>query len=228
MTPERLARIRKALRQRQPDLSVLTDHVHKGRNLSAIVRTCDAMGIGAIHCVVEDAALKSFRGTAMGSQQWVEVYQHRDIDSASKVLRAKGMQIIAAGFAEDSLDYRELDYTRPSVLLLGAEKHGLSAGAMNNADHRVTIPMAGMVMSYNVSVAAAIILNEAQRQREAAGMYRDCRLGQQDYDRLFFEWAHPAVAGYCQKQGIAYPEVGEDGEIVEPASWYAGVRENAL
>ena len=126
MTPERYLRLRAVLDRRQPDLTLITDNVHKGRNLSAIVRTADAAGIAEMHAVIDDKDYKAFRGTAMGSHSWVEVKRHRDIGGLITGLQAQGVQVLAAHLDESSVDYREPDYTRPTAVLL-ARKSAASA-----------------------------------------------------------------------------------------------------
>ena len=127
MTPERIARLRQVLDRRQPDLTVVTDFVHKQRNLSAIVRNCDAVGVMEMHAVLGEEEYRSYRGTAMGSQRWVRVRRHPDIGTALAPLKAEGVQIVAAHLDDSAVDYREVDYTLPTALLLGAEKKGASA-----------------------------------------------------------------------------------------------------
>ncbi len=226
MTPERYQRLRAVLDRRQPDLTVITDNVHKGRNLSAIVRTADAAGIAEMHAVIDDKDYKAFRGTAMGSHSWVAVRRHRDIAALIKELQGDGYQVLAAHLDADSVDYRQPDYTRPTAILLGAEKRGVSAEACALADAHITIPMMGMVQSYNVSVAAGIILSEAQYQRDQQGLYDRPRLDEQTYRQTLFEWAHPQVRDFCHENGLDYPALREeDGEIAEPAQWYKRIRE---
>ncbi|MAK43591.1 MULTISPECIES: tRNA (guanosine(18)-2'-O)-methyltransferase TrmH [Spongiibacter] len=226
MTPERYQRLRAVLDRRQPDLTVITDNVHKGRNLSAIVRTADAAGIAEMHAVIDDKDYKAFRGTAMGSHSWVAVRRHRDIAALITGLQGDGYQVLAAHLDADSVDYRQPDYTRPTAILLGAEKRGVSAEACALADAHITIPMMGMVQSYNVSVAAGIILSEAQYQRDQQGLYDRPRLDEQTYRQTLFEWAHPQVRDFCRENGLEYPALREeDGEIAEPAQWYKRIRE---
>jgi tRNA (guanosine-2'-O-)-methyltransferase len=224
MTPERLERLRSVLNRRQPDLSVITNFVRKPRNTSAIVRICDAVGIMRLHMVVGTDSYRAFRGTAMGSHNWVEVRRHAALDEALAAVRAEGMQVLAAHPAAGALDYRAADYTLPTALLLGTERAGLDAQAIGSADACISIPMMGMVGSYNVSVAAGIILAEAQRQREQAGMYRERRIDEATRQRLLFEWSHPRVRDFCQARGLPYPELDEDGDIANPSDWYARVR----
>ena len=213
MTPERIARLRQALDRRQPDLTVVTDFVHKQRNLSAIVRNCDAVGVAEMHAVIGDEDYRAYRGTAMGSHQWVTVHRHRSVAEALDPLRKRGFQVVAAQLTEGAVSYREIDYTRPAALLLGAEKRGVSELAAAYVDHHVTIPMMGMVSSLNVSVACALILFEAQRQRLAAGLYDHSRLSEADYRRSLFEWTQPRIARYCRDKGLDYPELDQEGSI---------------
>jgi tRNA (guanosine-2'-O-)-methyltransferase len=228
MTPERIARLRAVLDKRQPDLTVITDYVHKGRNLSAIIRSADAVGVSDIHCVIGDKEYRSFRGTAVGSQSWVDVHRYTSLHTASNELHGRGFQIVAAHVSPQAQDFREIDYTRPTALLLGAEKAGLSEQGRKLADVHITIPMVGMVESFNVSVAAGIILAEAQRQRQVAGFYQQRRIDQASYDRLLFEWAHPKVRDFCRSNQLTYPPLREDGEIDNPSAWYAQVKQQLV
>ena len=224
MTPQRWHKIQQVLAQRQPDLTVLTDHVHKGRNLSAIVRTCDAVGIQEIHTVVgTDESYKAFLGTAMGSHQWVDVRRHLDLAAVVSHHQAQGFQIIAAHPADHAHDFRAIDYTKPTALLLGAEKVGVSEQALALVDEQVVIPMMGMVASLNVSVAAAIILTEVQRQRQRAGLYQQSRLSEAKHQELSFRWGYPRLARFCEQRNIAYPQVDDNGDVIASAHWRAAV-----
>jgi len=225
MTPERYSRLRRVLDLRQPDLTVITDEVHMGRNLSAIMRTCDAVGVGKVHGVRPQKGFRTFRGTAMGSQKWVEWALYDRVEEPIQLLQSQGFQVMAAHVSDKALDFRQVDFTRPTALLLGTEKDGVSTQALDRVNQHITVPMMGMVESFNVSVAAAIILSEAQRQRLEAGMYEQPRLPEKTYQRLLFQWGQPAVTKFCDERGLAYPAIDEEGEIIEPARWYQSVRE---
>jgi tRNA (guanosine-2'-O-)-methyltransferase len=225
VTPERIARLREVLDRRQPDLSVITDFIHKPRNTSAIVRICDAVGIMQVHMVTGDAGYRAFRGTGMGSHNWVEVLRYGSLHEAVEQVRSESMQVLAAHPSVDTRDFREADYTRPTALLLGTERAGLGEDAIAGADHCIAIPMMGMVNSLNVSVAAGIVLAEAQRQRQGAGYYDRRRIDDPTFERLFFEWGHPRVRDFCRSRGLDYPALDGEGEIADPANWYAGIRE---
>jgi len=168
MTPERFKRISDMLAQRQLDLTVCMEEVHKPHNLAAIVRTADAIGIHRVHAVWPKTWIHKRKGTARGSQNWVDVKLHPDIGTAVAELKASGMQILATHLSDSSVDFRAIDYTKPTAILVGQEKHGIGEEALALADHHIVIPMVGMVQSLNVSVAAAAILYEAQRSRTAS------------------------------------------------------------
>lgn len=216
MTPERLARLNRALDRRQPDLTVLLENVHKPHNLSAILRTCDAVGVLGAHAVVPGGSVRRHHATSAGSGKWVGVEVHRTLGDAVAALRGRGLRILAAHPTPEARDFREEDYTRPTAVLLGQEKLGVSAEALAACDGAVAIPMLGLVGSLNVSVAAAQILFEAQRQRLAAGLYERPRLDPETRVRVLFEWAHPEVATYCRREGLPYPRLDEAGELADP------------
>lgn len=216
MTPRRYARLRSILDRRQPDLTVLMDNVSKPHNVSAVIRTCDAVGVARIHAVSESDAFKANRTSSSGTGRYVPVQTHRDHAAARQDLKAQGMQILAADLTPDAVDFRDVDYTRPTALLLGAEKLGVSDDALAQADTVVTIPIVGAVESLNVSVAAAVILYEAQRQRAAAGLYDRPRLDETTCQRLLFEWGYKRLARHYRDKGWPYPRIGEQGDILDP------------
>ena len=208
MTPERLAKIRAVLDKRQPDLTVLMERVHKPHNFSAILRSCDAVGVLEAHAIpakhglpdLEEAAgldlkSKTFNETSGSAAKWVGLQVHPDTLSALNHLKSRGFQVLAAHFSERALDYRQADYTRPTCILLGTEKWGVSPEAAELADGHILIPMMGMVQSLNVSVAAAVILFEAQRQRLQAGFYQQPRLSPEDYEFWLRSWMERHARG---------------------------------
>jgi tRNA (guanosine-2'-O-)-methyltransferase len=224
MTPARLSKIKQVLAQRQPDLTVITDHVHKGRNLSAIIRTCDAAGIQDITAVVEeDESYRAFLRAAMGSHQWVDVHKQIGLEAAIDNQKKQGFQVVAAHPGDGAKDFREIDYTKPTAILLGAELVGVSAEGLQLADELVVIPMMGMVASLNVSVAAAIILTEVQYQRQQAGLYNGPRITNKQYEELIFRWGYPRLAKFCQQRHIPYPKLSDDGDIIDTAEWRKAV-----
>ena len=180
MTQHRRFRILDMLRFRQPTLTVLAEEVHKPHNFSAVIRTCDAVGIGHVHAVRPRVGMPTYNETSAGAQRWVPVTVYDDLPGALTAVRAKGMSVYAAHFSPTAVDYREIDYTKPGAVLIGTEKYGVTPEGAEAADQHIIIPMLGMVQSLNVSVAAAAILFEAQRQRLAAGMYAEPQLSREE------------------------------------------------
>ncbi|USD37700.1 MULTISPECIES: tRNA (guanosine(18)-2'-O)-methyltransferase TrmH [Ferrimonas] len=226
MSPERLARINAMLDRRQTDLTICMEEVHKPHNLAAMVRTADAVGVHRVHAVWPDQKTKLSGGTATGSQQWVDLKSHDTIVDAIKELRAQGMQIIATNLSDTAVDFRDIDYTKPTAILMGQEKTGITAEALALADQDVIIPMVGMVQSLNVSVATALMLYEAQRQRQQAGMYQQRSIDDAECQRLLFEGGHPIFAKICRQKGLPYPRVDEEGQIDASDDWWQKVQMN--
>lgn len=226
MSPERFARITSMLEHRQPELTVLLEQVHKPHNLAAIVRTADAVGVSDVHATWEDKAMRlAGNKSATGSQNWVNVHSHETTAEAIQVLREQGMQIIATNLSDTAIDFREVDYTKPTAILLGQEKTGISDEALALADQDVIIPMVGMCQSLNVSVASALILYEAQRQREQAGMYKgECRLAAQESHRILFEGGHPIFTKLCKEKKLPYPPLDDEGQIDASDDWWEAIR----
>ena len=218
MTSARYSKIIKVLNLRQPDLVVVTDSVHKGKNLSAIIRTCDAVGVMDLYSVSDNDFFGAHTGTTVGAHKWVNPTLCKTISQPLENLKNSGYQIVAADVTSTSKDYREVDFSQPTALVLGAEIEGISDEAQPFIDHSITVPMMGMVESFNVSVACAIILAEARRQREDSGFYAKRQISDELFNRTILEWTQPLVARYCQKNDIKYPKLDGKGDIIDP-SW---------
>ncbi|HUF75971.1 MAG TPA: tRNA (guanosine(18)-2'-O)-methyltransferase TrmH [Longimicrobiales bacterium] len=214
MRPERFRRLREVLARRQPDLTVLMDRVNKAHNFSAILRNCDAVGVLEAHAVAAEPGLEVHHATSAGTKKWVSVRRHTSVEEAVEHLRERGFRVLAAHPAPDAVDYREADYTRPVAITLGAELEGVSPEALERADVRVRVPMVGMVHSLNVSVASSLLLFEAFRQRTAAGLYEQSRLPADAFEARLFEWAYPTLARSRREQGLPYPRLDAEGQII--------------
>jgi tRNA (guanosine-2'-O-)-methyltransferase len=215
MTPERFRKLSQILSARQPDLTVLMENVHKTHNIAAVLRTCDAVGVFEANAVSDEGEIPRHHMVSGGTRRYVRIRLHDSIASACDTLQAEGFQVLAAHFSEGAVDYRNIDYTRPTAILMGSELWGVSEAGAEHADRHVTIPMDGVVQSLNVSVAAALLLYEARRQREAAGLYETCRLPDIVYRDTLFEWSHPDIASRCREKGLPYPALTEDGDLAE-------------
>lgn len=192
-TPRRQARIRQTLRRRQVDLTFVLEDVHDRHNVSAVLRSCDAVGILKLHVVYrkdrppEDAFART---TSSGAVKWVEVVRHETIEACYDALRSEDMAIFATALETDSHDLYELDLTRPMAVVFGNEQRGASEEARAAADGTVVIPMMGMVESLNISVACAVTAFEAMRQRRAAGAYDQPNLETEALSSMEADWLH--------------------------------------
>lgn len=220
MSPDRLQRINSMLDQRQPDLTVCMEGVHKSHNLAAVVRTADAIGVSDVHAVWKNEKMRVSGGSAAGSQNWIDVHNYSATEDAIAELKKQGMQVLVTNLSDTAVDFREIDYTKPTAIILGQEKFGASEKALALADQDIIIPMVGMVQSLNVSVACSVVLYEAQRQRQAAGLYNKPTISHERRQRTLFEGGHPIFAKACQRKGLPYPEIDEDGQIVASEQWW--------
>jgi len=172
ITPRRLARMRGTLERRQPDLTIVIEDVHDPHNVSAMLRSCDAVGVAGAHLVYAlDQRPELSKGVAASAQRWLDLHAHETIEDCYTALRADGYRILATSLTHDAVDLYDLDLTVPTALVFGNETRGVSQPGVDLADGCVYIPMMGMVESLNVSVACAVSLYEALRQRQVAGRY---------------------------------------------------------
>ncbi len=217
LLPRRFEKIKSVLKRRMFNLTILTEEVEKPHNLSAILRTCDAIGIIEAHAIFKQGKTPTFNSTAQGSQKWVKLKEHKSVEVAIESLKAMGFKIYGTNINQDAKDYRLFDYKGATAFVLGAEKWGLSDSASTLVDESIYIPMRGMVQSLNVSVASATLLFEALRQREESGVLPNSGEGLNEklYKQTLFEWSYPEVALWCREQGREYPKLGINGEILE-------------
>ncbi|MCG3740071.1 tRNA (guanosine(18)-2'-O)-methyltransferase TrmH [Vibrio cincinnatiensis] len=222
MNLDRYQRIQEVLKARQPDLTVCLEEVHKPNNVSAVIRTADAVGLHQIHAIWPNEQMRTLTHTSAGARNWVEVETHNSTQEAITHLKAQGMQVLVTNLSEYAVDFREIDYTQPTAIVVGSEKTGISQQALALADQEIVIPMVGMVQSLNVSVACALILYEAQRQRQQTGMYQreQSPLPEQTIQRILFERGHPVLAKVAKRKGLLYPTLDEQGQIIADLNWW--------
>lgn len=234
MSAERYARIRHVLSKRQTDLTLLLEQVHKPHNVSAVIRTADAVGIHEIHTVWEDDYDEQLREhTAAGSNNWVGVNKHNSISVAINALKKQNMQVLVTHLDESAVDYRDIDYTLPTAIILGQELTGATPEAIALADKSIVIPMCGMTQSLNVSVATAVVLYEAQRQRQQKGFYdannqarQDRTVPESDIQRILFQRGFPVLFEMCVAKKLKFPFINELGEIDATEQWWHALKYN--
>lgn len=186
---KRIQKITEALKHRQFDLMVVLENIHDPHNVSAIFRTCDAVGVPVVSLVYTiEKFPKIGKKSSASAFKWVERKKYNSIESCYKELHNKGFKIYASSISPDSKNIYDLDLTDKVAIVLGNEHRGVSDTAANLADDRIVIPMFGMIQSLNVSVAAAIILYEAARQRMVKGKYNEIQLNLEELENKIEEW----------------------------------------
>ena len=213
MTKQRYNKIQKTLMARQLDAMLILDKVHKPYNLAAMMRTCDAVGIQNIHAIYPKPAIRTGVNASAGTKRWVDVTLHRTIDAAITLAKAENMLVLGAHPDKKAVDYRDIDYTQPVAIVMGSELEGFSEHSLSLLDQTIKIPMHGMGQSLNVSVAAALILFEFERQRSASGAYNTSQYNEERLKCLSFEWAQPKLSTFCAENKMPYPDLDAEGDI---------------
>jgi tRNA (guanosine-2'-O-)-methyltransferase len=189
-TEKRKNKIISVLKARQNSLSVVLENIHDPHNVSAIFRTCDAVGVPKISLVYDlDQFPKIGKKSSASALKWVEKERYKSIKECYDSLRENGFKIYASALSESAKNLYELDLTEKVSIVLGNEHRGVSEQAAELADEKFLIPMYGMVQSLNVSVAAAVILYEAMRQRYEKGMYNKSDKNDMELESLIEKWS---------------------------------------
>lgn len=190
-TQRRVDRFESVIAKRQPTLTVVLEDVFDPHNASAVLRSCDAVGVRDIHLVYvnQEPPKRSFGKSSSGSAaKWLNLHFHESIEACYAHLREQGFTIIATALHDDSHELYDVDFTKPTALVFGNEKEGVSEAGLAGADGTVYIPMQGMVESLNISVSCAVTLYEAMRQRKNAGMYEVPQMDAETRDALLVDW----------------------------------------
>ncbi|KIZ01691.1 tRNA guanosine-2'-O-methyltransferase [Monoraphidium neglectum] len=187
VSPERLARLQQVARDRCYDVIPVLEALHDVGNMSAVCRSADALGLGAMHCVVNGTRYKHSQRTTAGSEKWLDVKVWTSTADCLRGLKKAGYQVVTTYLNAKSIPIQEVDWTRPTAFVVGNEREGVTQAAIDLSDAVVSIPMTGFVESFNVSVAAALIMWEAQQQRTRR-LGRQGDLGEREREALLAEY----------------------------------------
>ncbi len=184
----RSAKIKDVLSQRQPDLSVVMENIHDPHNVSAVLRSCDAVGVMRVELLYNVEKFPRLgRKSSSSANKWLEVRKHKTVDACFDTLRAEGLSICATHLGREASSLYATDLTGAIALVFGNEHRGVSEEASEKADRNIYIPMVGMIQSLNVSVACAVTLYEAFRQRLQSGRGAS-RIPANRMEELYAEW----------------------------------------
>lgn len=190
MTPERNDRLTSVLNKRQPDLTVVLENVFDPHNISAVMRTADAVGIQDIFILNNKIPPHRKWGAKSSSSaaKWLTVHQYTDAEACFAALRKCYKKIYTTHLSSDAVGLHELDLTEPVALVFGNEHSGVSEEIIAMADGNFIIPQVGIIKSLNISVACAVTLYEAYRQKKNAGHYDAIKLQGERLEGLRNEW----------------------------------------
>ena len=190
MTPERSERLNSVLKKRQPDLTVVLENVFDPHNISAVMRTCDAVGIQDIYILNNKIPPHRKWGDKSSSSaaKWLTIYQFTDAAECFAALRKMYKKIYTTHLSNDAVGLYDLNLTEPVALVFGNEHSGVSEEIIAMADGNFIIPQVGIIKSLNISVACAVSLYEAFRQKNNAGHYDSVKLQGDQLNILSNEW----------------------------------------
>lgn len=182
-------KIFKVLEQRQPDLTIVMENIHDPHNVSAMLRSADAVGIHEVNLVYTTAKYPKIGSKSSSSaNKWISRKKYPSIQECYDQLRHDGFQILATRLDEQAKQLYDFDLTKPTAFVFGNEHAGVTDDAARLADATVYIPMMGMIQSLNVSVACAVTIYEALRQRMLKGYYSQARFEGKELELLKEEW----------------------------------------
>lgn len=190
MTPERQEKLRNVLNKRQSGLAVVMENVHDPHNVSAVMRTCDAVGIQDIYILnTKIQRHKKFGPRSSSSAaKWLTVHHYDDADLCFQLLRQKYSKVLTTHLGADSVSVYNIDFTQSIALVFGNEHEGVTEEIRALADGNFLIPQMGIIQSLNISVACAVTIYEALRQKTVAGHYDQPTLPEERADKLMQEW----------------------------------------
>lgn len=188
-TEKRLNKIERVVSSRQFSLRVVLENIHDPHNVSAIFRSCDAVGVPQVDLLytIEDFP-KISKVSSASSKKWVEQKRYNNFNECVGTLKTEGFKIYGTILSEDAENIYDLDFTEKIAIVMGNEHRGISEEVANICDKHIYIPMRGMIQSLNVSVATAVILYEVQRQRLEKGMYEKSELTEEELEELISKW----------------------------------------
>jgi tRNA (guanosine-2'-O-)-methyltransferase len=185
----RVAKISRALLNTQPDLKVVLENIHDPHNVSAILRTCDAVGVRQVDLIYTQEELPRIgKKSSASAYKWVSRRNFKSVEACYDSLRTEGLMIAASVIDERAVSLYEMDLCKGIAFVFGNEHRGVSEEALSQADILFQIPMLGMIQSLNVSVACAVSLYEALRQRTSRVDANRPKISEDEFNRLFSEW----------------------------------------
>lgn len=192
MTPERREKLQTVLSKRQNDITIVLENVFDPHNISAVMRTCDAVGVQELYVLNTKIPRHKKWGAKSSSSaaKWLTIYQFENAEECFSELRKKYSKILTTHLSSDALNLYEIDLTQSVALVFGNEHSGVSEEIRKLADGNFIIPQSGIIRSLNISVACAVTLYEAYRQKALAGHYDKAKLNGDVLKELMDKWGY--------------------------------------
>jgi tRNA (guanosine-2'-O-)-methyltransferase len=195
LTANRKQLFKNVLENRTRHFTVVLEDIFQSHNASAVVRTCDIFGVQDLHIIENKYNNKVSRHVAKGSQKWLNQYRYRKDGDNTKTclddLKEKGYQIIATTPHNDSCVLQDFDISKKAAFIFGVEAEGVSEYVIKNADGFLKIPMVGFTESLNISVAAAIVLQDVTTKLRKSDV--NWQLMEQEKQVLYFDWVKKTI-----------------------------------
>jgi tRNA (guanosine-2'-O-)-methyltransferase len=193
MNDQRRSRLEAVLAKRQNDLTVVLENVFDPHNVSAVMRSCDAVGVQEIFVLNTRIPFHKKWGfqSSRSADKWITARQFGNVEECFAAVREKYSRVLATQLSEDAVSLYQTDLTQPTALVFGNEQYGVSEEVRALTDGSLVIPQVGMIKSLNISVACAVALYEAFRQKDLAGHYKKSKLSAQEYLILSHQWGMP-------------------------------------
>jgi len=188
-TNKRIEKIKTVLENRQPTLHLVMENIHDPHNVSAILRTCDAVGVDSVSLLYHiEKFPKIGKKSSASAGKWVKREKYTSVEVCFNSLKKANYKIYSSYIGKGTKNLFDLDLSEKVALVMGNEHRGISEEVIKNSDELFFIPMYGMVQSLNVSVATAISLYEAMRQRMRSGLYGKTSLTEEEFNNRLEEW----------------------------------------
>ncbi|HUH25604.1 MAG TPA: RNA methyltransferase, partial [Flavobacterium sp.] len=187
----RKMRFEKVLQNRTNHFCVAVEDVFQLHNTSAVMRSCEVFGIQNLHVIEERFGKDIDKEIAMGAEKWVDIHRYNDNFSCLTFLRNKGYQIVATTPHAEASDLEDFDISKPSAIFFGTEKSGLSEDIMKQADAFIKIPMVGFTESLNISVSAAIIIQNLSNRLRDSNI--DWQLTEEELLAKKIDWSRKSI-----------------------------------
>jgi len=196
ISAERLTKFDEALQQRTRRLCMVLENVYQSRNASAVMRSCDGMGIQDVH-LIEDVNPWVFnRGVSKGTPSWLTLHRYTDTDDPTEAcinaLRSNGYKIAVTSPHVNGYEAQSLPTDNPIAVVMGTEFQGASLRMLDTADYHVFIPMRGMAESLNISVAAGMIMHRIMENIRTRP-HDEWQLTELEKEELLLDWALKSV-----------------------------------